>query len=192
MLRRLFNVSAIRTNRAILPLQKPKYEEPKRTSVCYSLVRGQKCWPFAQAEFEAAEASVLEAEVQLAKTKLTAPFEGTIVTLDAEVGEYLQPGIGVAQIGELNRWLIETDDLIELDVINVAEGAPVRIIIDSMPGLDLTGTVVRVRRIGENKVGDITYTVYIEPDRYVPELAWNMTASVHIERTPNQGLSPAN
>jgi len=135
---------------------------------------------FAEAEVGAAQAELLNAEVALSQTELRAPFDGAVVTIDAEVGEYLQPGQFVARIGDLSQWQLVTDDLIELDVINVVDGASAQIYVDSMPELELTGKVTRIQRFGENKVGDITYTVFIEPDRYVPELAWNMTASVHI------------
>ncbi len=137
---------------------------------------------FAQAELDAAQAALLEAEVALQQTELRAPFNGTVVSLNSEVGEYLQPGVTIARIGDLTNWQFETNDLIELDIINVAQDAAVRISVDAMPDIDLTGKVLRTRKIGENKVGDITYTVYIEPDRNVPGLAWNMTASVHIDK----------
>jgi len=41
--------------------------------------------------------------------------------------------------------------------------------------------VVRIKAIGENKMGDITYTVVIQPDQHDERLRWNMTASVVIE-----------
>ncbi|MBA3533913.1 MAG: efflux RND transporter periplasmic adaptor subunit, partial [Ardenticatenales bacterium] len=42
------------------------------------------------------------------------------------------------------------------------------------------GTVTRIRTIGENKQGDITYTVIVTPDKQDERLRWNMTAIVDI------------
>ena len=39
----------------------------------------------------------------------------------------------------------------------------------------------RIKEIGENKMGDITYTVIVIPDEQDDRLRWNMTATVVIE-----------
>lgn len=52
---------------------------------------------------------------------------------------------------------------------------------DGIPDLSIGGTVQRIRAFGENRLGDITYTVTIALDRQDPRLYWNMTASVTIE-----------
>ena len=41
--------------------------------------------------------------------------------------------------------------------------------------------MVRIRCIGENKHGDMTYTAIIEPQRANRRLRWNMTTMVAIE-----------
>ena len=69
----------------------------------------------------------------------------------------------------------------EINVVFVNEGDRARINIDALPDLDLEGTVVRIKPLGENKQGDITYTATIIPDAYEDRLRWNMSASVTIE-----------
>jgi len=44
----------------------------------------------------------------------------------------------------------------------------------------LLGRVSRIRPLGENKQGVITYVATIELDRQDPRLRWNMTASATI------------
>jgi HlyD family secretion protein len=51
---------------------------------------------------------------------------------------------------------------------------------DAIPGLKLPGTVSRIRALGENRQGDITYIVTVKPARHDDRLRWNMTASVTI------------
>jgi len=41
--------------------------------------------------------------------------------------------------------------------------------------------VSRIKPLGENKQGDMTYVVIVAPDQIDPRLRWNMTASVAIE-----------
>ena len=97
------------------------------------------------------------------------------------MGEQVSPGAPVAVLADLSSWQIETDDLTELNIVRIAEGAPVLITFDAIPDLELPGKVVRIKEIGENKMGDMTYTVIIAPDQNDDRLRWNMTATVVIE-----------
>lgn len=135
----------------------------------------------AEATVTAAQATLMAAEAELAETALHAPFAGTVAELHGEVGEQLQAGAPLVQLGDLAAWQLETDDLVELDVVKVQAGALVTITIDALPGVALTGHVVRIKPLGENKVGDMTYTAYIQLDQAQESLAWNMTATVYIE-----------
>ena len=42
--------------------------------------------------------------------------------------------------------------------------------------------MVRIEAIGENKMGDITYTAILIPDEVDERLRWNMTAYVVLEQ----------
>ncbi|MGB0389903.1 MAG: multidrug transporter, partial [Ardenticatenaceae bacterium] len=52
---------------------------------------------------------------------------------------------------------------------------------DALPELEMKGTVARIRPIGENKQGDITYTVIVTPANQEQQLRWNMTATTVIK-----------
>lgn len=135
----------------------------------------------AEAEVAAAEATLEQARVALGETELKAPFAGAIAALNVQVGEQVGPTSTVVQLADLSSLQIETDDLTELNVVHVREGAPVTITFDAIPDLNVTGKVVRIKPLGENKQGDMTYTVVIRPDNLDPRLRWNMTATVSIE-----------
>lgn len=135
----------------------------------------------AEAGVKQAQVAVDVARAQLARLQLVAPFDGVLVTLDLKVGELVSPGAPVGRLADLSEWQIETDDLTELSIVRVKEGSPVTITFDAIPDLELTGKVVRIKSLGEDKRGDITYTVIIRPDKYDERLRWNMTASVSIE-----------
>jgi len=63
----------------------------------------------------------------------------------------------------------------------VREDASASVTFDALPGLTATGKVIRIKPLGENKQGDMTYTVVIQPDQLDERLRWNMTAAVAIE-----------
>ena len=57
-------------------------------------------------------------------------------------------------------------------------GAPASLTFDALPGVQLSGVVARIKPIGAQKQGDMTYTVVVRPDRHEDRLLWNMTATV--------------
>jgi len=137
-----------------------------------------------EADVKSAATALMQQQSALADTELHAPFAGTIASLDARVGEQVNPGVPLVQLADQSNWLVETDDLTEIDVVNVSEGDSVHISIDALPDLELTGTVINIKPLGESKQGDITYTVTVQPDQHDDRLRWNMTAAVRI--TPQE------
>jgi multidrug resistance efflux pump len=135
----------------------------------------------AQADLTAAQTTLMQSQLELSDTELRAPFAGTIASLDLETGEQVAATVPVVRLADLTSWRIETDDLTEINVVYVKVGDQVSISIDALPDLELTGTVERIRPLGENKQGDITYTATIVPEGGDERLRWNMTASVIIE-----------
>ena len=86
-------------------------------------------------------------------------------------------GRPVAVLADLSSWKIETADLTELDVAAIQAGDTVRLTVDALPEVELTGVVERISDVGENKKGDISYTVVIRPDQNDSRLKWNMTVA---------------
>ena len=137
----------------------------------------------AEADVRAAEAALRQARIALTETELRAPFKGIVASMDVRTGEPVEMGKMVARLADVSTWLIETDDLTEIEVVHVWEGAPATITFDAIPDLELSGTVVRVKPYGEEKKGDMTYTVLVEPEQHDDRLRWNMTAVVSIDST---------
>jgi HlyD family secretion protein len=137
----------------------------------------------AEADVRAAEADLQQARIALTETELRAPFKGIVASLDVRTGEPVEMGKMVARLADVSTWLIETDDLTEIEVVHVWESAPATITFDAIPELELSGTVVRVKPYGEEKRGDMTYTALVEPEQHDDRLRWNMTAVVSIDAT---------
>lgn len=127
-----------------------------------------------------AEAALQQAQASLADTELRAPFGGTVAALTVKVGEQVVAGQPLVELADLSEWQVETDDLTELDVVRVQEGDPVAVTFDAIDGLRLAGTVTRVKAIGQETLGDITYTVVVRLVEQDARLRWNMTAVVTV------------
>ena len=136
----------------------------------------------AESNVKAAQAARDLAADQVTKTKLAAPFDGTIASLDIKAGEQANVGTPVVRLADLTTMQIETTDLTEINVVNVAVGDPATVTLDAIPGLELTGKIASIKGFGDNKQGDIVYTLVIALDKQDPRLRWNMTAKVSISK----------
>ncbi len=132
----------------------------------------------AEANVAAAQAARDLAVEQLKNAKLLAPFGGRVVSSSAKVGEYVVSGASVVRIADVSAWQVETTDLTELDIVRIREGMPATITFDALPGFELPGKVSLIKLYGENRQGDIVYTVVVSPDQQDARLRWNMTAKV--------------
>ena len=130
----------------------------------------------AEADVAASIASLQQALVAIAERELRAPFDGSVALLDLEIGEQVSAATSIARLADLSAWEIRTEDLTEFDIVGVEPGDTSTLTFDAIPDLTLTGTVDRIRPIGEDRRGDIVYTVVVIPDENDDRLRWNMTA----------------
>ena len=132
----------------------------------------------AEARLKAAETGLEAAQAALADAELSAPFEGTVVDVDLKEGEQVGPGQVVVVLADFTSWVVETDNLTEIEVPDVSVGQAVSITPDALPELELSGTVETISDLYEEKRGDVTYTVKITLDETDPRLRWGMTVVV--------------
>jgi len=137
-----------------------------------------------EAKVKEAEATLEKVKALLADTEIVAPFDGIVTDLPVELGETIEVGQSILTLASLKPWHIETDDLTEIDVVQVEEGQPVRIMVDALPTESFAGVVTRVKPQSETKAGDVTYTVHIafaDNGAEDTRLRWGMTTFVDIE-----------
>jgi multidrug resistance efflux pump len=132
----------------------------------------------AQAKLANAQAQLQAAKSSLSDLEMVAPFDGTVVDNPLKVGETAEVGTYVV-LGDLNSWQIQTTDLKEVDVVGIKPGDATKVHFDAIPGLELDGKVNRVNGLGQDKQGDILYTVVIDLNGSDPRLLWKMTARVN-------------
>lgn len=103
----------------------------------------------ARALVNVSEATRDIATASLAKTRLEAPFAGTIAEINGEVGEYVTPspvGIPTPPAVDLvdNSCLYISAPIDEVDAPAIRVGMPARITMDAFPGQIFTGHVRRI------------------------------------------------
>lgn len=145
------------------------------------------CAP-SQQHIEVAENDVAKAQalvdsakaVLAAQSNLTAPFAGTVISVDISPYETVAPGQVVMVIGDLSKYQIETTDLSERDVPRVKVGQSATAYIEALDE-EFSGKVVDVARISSEVGGDVVYKVTIELDKQPAGLLWGMSADVNID-----------
>lgn len=97
----------------------------------------------AEAALSQAQAAMATLDVQLEKTIVTAPVDGTVLTSNLDVGETLAPTGVVLMIGQLQEVNL-TVYIPETEYGRVQLGQKVSIVVDSFPGETFSGTVVYI------------------------------------------------
>ena len=135
----------------------------------------------AQERARAAQASLVAAQANLDNLDLVATIDGTVVELDLIAGEQISPGTPVVLLVDFSKWYVETDNLTEIEVVDVTLGQQTSIVPDALSEVSLVGSVESINDMFEEKRGDITYTTRILVDEIDPRLRWGMTVVVTFE-----------
>lgn len=132
----------------------------------------------AQSRIEAAQAAIASAEAALADLELIATIDGTVVDMNLIEGQRVNPAQEVIQLADFSQWYVETDNLTELEVINIAPGDTATITPDALPDFSMKGVVESISNVFQEKRGDVTYTARIRVNEVDPRLRWGMTMAV--------------
>ena len=152
----------------------------------------------AQAEssrVDAAAAALGVARANLANTLIRAPFTGTVLSKDAEVGEVVAPSVG----GGLTRGAVVTMadfatlevevDVNEAYISGIHAGEPARITLDAYPDTTFRGSVRLVVPTADRQKATVQVKVSIldHDPRILPE----MGARVEFLQSARQAAGPA-
>lgn len=156
-----------------------------------------------QAAIAAAEANARAAQVALDQTLIRAPFDGVILTKNANVGDNITPFSSAAEakgavvtMADMDTLEVEAD-VSESSLSKIAVGQPAEIQLDAFPGLRLPGVVSRtVPTVDRSKATLLVKVRFAERD---PRVLPDMSARVAFlarpltgeERKPLTALPPA-
>jgi RND family efflux transporter MFP subunit len=131
------------------------------------------------ASIAAADAAVKAAEVQVENTRIRAPFDGTILTKNADVGEVVAPfgagasaKVAVVTIADMSSLEVEAD-VSESNITRVAPGQPCEIVLDAYPDQRYRGFVHKIVPTADRaKATVMTKIRFVEKDsRVLPEMS---------------------
>ena len=134
----------------------------------------------AEQELEVSRRSLNTANAELAQTILYAPFAATVISVEVQPGEFVQPGQIAIILAILDNLQIETTDLSELNITAVEIGQPATVYIEALDG-EFPGQVTAISPISDTIGGDVVYTVTIKLDEQPQGLLWGMSADVEIQ-----------
>ena len=98
--------------------------------------------------------------------------------LQIEPGERIAAGVPVMTVVDFSNWQIKTDNLTEINVVNVEVGQKVEVVLDALPDKTFNGEVSQISRVYEEKRGDVTFTTTITLSQTDQQMRWGMTAAV--------------
>lgn len=145
-----------------------------------------------KASVDAAKNAVREAEEAIRNMFIYAPFDGTVVTKDAEKGESIMPGgMGassgrgsVITLAKLDELEVDTD--VKEDYLGqIRKGQPTEVVVDAVPDRRYRGKLREIIPMGDRTRGIVKVKVAIlNPDeRLFPELS----ATVHFLPDQKEG-----
>jgi HlyD family secretion protein len=136
---------------------------------------------------DADQLAVLEARLSAAKAgvaafSVTAPFDGVVAELNAKMGNSINAGEPAVTVADFSHWVINTTDLTEIDVVELAENDPVVVTLDAIPDVELSGTIDSIGQTFAENQGDVVYEVTVVLNDTHPAMRWGMTAEVKFEQ----------
>jgi len=115
-----------------------------------SLDKAETAYKSLLANVDIAAARIRAAEVALENMIIRAPFDGTVLTKNAEVGEIVAPfgasttsRAAVVTIADMNSLMVETD-VSESNIEKIEPGQDCEIVLDANPGKTYQGYVFKV------------------------------------------------
>ena len=164
-----------------LALKKAKLEELQNTYDRMQDGADMDQLALLEARLENAKAQVAAAESNLSNYVLTAPFDGIVADVAVEIGEQVGAESRAVSIVNTSSWVIETSDITELEVVDVAVGQNVTFTADALRDVSMNGVVTEISQSSFVENGDVIYTVRIAASDVDPRVKWGMTVEVTFE-----------
>jgi len=146
----------------------------------------------AQVAVDQARASLELAQLQLEGATITAPFDGVVALVGAELNEQVAPGSPMIVLLDPSGFHVEVS-VDEIDVGQVEVGQEARITLDAYPDDELQGHVEYISPVATENLGAVSYLVRVSFDPTQVPLRSGMTANITIvtERHEDALLIPS-
>ncbi len=136
--------------------------------------------------------SVERAEAQLADAQIVAPMDGTVLSIDLEVGEIVNASQPVATLADTTSLRIKAD-VDEIDVGRVQAGQAVTVTLDAYPGVRLPGRIESLAPGATLKQGSTVYQAtvsFVPTEEVVPREGMAANVDITAQRKDDVLLLP--
>ncbi len=135
------------------------------------------------------------ADKQLEGQHITAPFDGTVLSIEQKTDDQVSPGTVAVQVADMSELFIEVP-ISEIDIPSIEIGQKVTLYFDAYFDEEFFGVVSDISDTAERSTGIVNYTVTIkldEQDDQSDRIKPGMTAAVNIltSEKPNVLVVPA-
>lgn len=144
-----------------------------------SLDQAETAYKSLLANIDMADARIRAAEVALENMIIRAPFDGTVLTKNAEVGEIVAPfgasttsRAAVVTIADMNSLMVETD-VSESNIEKIKQDTDCEIVLDSNPGKSYQGYVFKIVPTADRSKATVLVKVGFKSydSRVLPEMS---------------------
>jgi HlyD family secretion protein len=132
----------------------------------------------SKSQLDNAKAALATAEQNYASRIITAPFDGQIGGLTAQVGMQISSSDSLGKLITPEKVVNVT--LNEVDAAKVKKGDPVVLTFDAFPNISIPGHVSYIDPLGTVSQGVVSYAVQIAMDEQNDQIETGMTASAQI------------
>ena len=140
-----------------------------------------------EATVKAAAADVAQAQAQLNKTYLSAPFSGTITSVDAKVGKIVSPN--TPEISMISTGAFQIESYIpEINIALLAVGDKATVPLDAYCDTPFAASVVSLDPAETVRDGVSTYRAVLQFERADERIKSGMTANVSITTDTKEGV----
>jgi membrane fusion protein (multidrug efflux system) len=137
----------------------------------------QEAYDTALSKLSSTEAQLESAEIQLAYTEITAPFDALVVTRDIKLAQYVTPGTTLFRVSDFTPLLCRVE-VPEKDFSRIRVGQPAHIRVEAYPGDKFSAEVARLRPTIDAATGTFTVTLEVQGQS---KLRPGMFASVFLQ-----------
>lgn len=149
----------------------------------------------SSSQIKSAEARIRFIEAQIEYTNIRSPFEGLVISKDAEVGETVAPAIyggantrgSVVTIVDPNTLEVEAD-INESSIGKITPGLQAEVTLDALPGEKLAAVVRKVIPTADRQKATVKVKVHFK--EIDPRILPDMNAKATFMQRPEPGVKP--
>jgi len=101
-----------------------------------------------------------------------------VVDVAVSIGEQVGAESRAVSVADTSAWVIETSDITELEVVDLAVGQNAEFTADALTDVTMNGVITAISQSSFTQSGDVLYTVYIAVDEVDEHIKWGMTVEV--------------